>query len=160
MARHIELRPINDIIVDIRRETEEEIQRSTQSARQRAEDRIRAVELNRQAFALLDAAGFDLYLAEYLKGTSYTLDLGYFPQTKAGNKALVESLRKVRVTLGCRLENEGKEIADCKKKHITYTLKPVDFPNIRVTFERRLPPGAKCRIVTQRNTYRSLVCSI
>lgn len=160
MARVIELRPIGDIIADIRKETDEEIERSAKYARERAEDRIRAVELNRQAFALLDAAGFDLSLDSYLKGTSYTLALGYFPQTKAGNAALVETLRRVRVTLGCRLENEGKDIGDCKKRHITYTLKPVEFPNINVTFQRRLSRGAKCKIVTQRSTYKSLVCSV
>lgn len=158
MASTNNLRPINDIIAKIRAEAERDIVNNAKYLREAAERKIARVETNRRALALLDGAGFDLDLPEWHSGSNYTLDLGFFPNTRAGHRALAEKVRAVRLALDCRLAPGGKQVDDAKKGTVTFTLDPVDFPGIEVAYTRRLPRSAKCKIVRERRTVTTLVC--
>lgn len=116
------------------------------------------VEMNRQAAAMLDGAGINLYLPRWMKGHRIEVDLGFFPSTRKGNRALADAVRTVRLALGCRFQDGGKDVADEKKKWVQFTLIPVNYPDVRVHYCRKLPRQAKCRIVKQRSVYTTLVC--
>ena len=162
MSRLIELKPINEIIAAIQAEAEKDIQQIVESMRKQTADTIRRIELNRQAAALLDAAGFDLDLPWYVSGAYLTLDLGFFPQNRKGNMALAEKLRLVRNTLGDPLGAPSKGLSSDQKR-MEYSYTPEAWPGLTVKFSRRLPkpkPGQqlKCKVVTHRSTYKTLVC--
>ena len=153
------IRPLFDVIDEINVRMNHNIKSSVENHRRIAAITIKAVEQNRQAFALLNAAGFDINVGNWEDGSEFTLDLGYFANNKKDNRKLAEQVRKVRMALDCHLNNEGKSLSDASKRLVRYNLQPVDFPGIRVVFRRKLPAGAKkCRIVTSRSSYKSLVC--
>lgn len=171
MARQVELRPINDIIARVKEEGETSLKRCVERIRKETEDTIARIERNRQVLADLDAAGIELHLYEWMRGDSVSIDLGFFPSTKKGNRELASKLRAIRDILGCRLGEPAKDLANARKRHVGFTYHPEAFPGIRVTFQRKLPPTPKrsltngkpqprCRIVTQRSTYKTLVCDL
>jgi len=123
-----------------------------------ATEKVKNIEDNRRAFAMLDAAGIDLQLYSWDRGANYEINLGFFPSTRIGSRALADKLRTIRVALDCKLGQPEKGVVDDKRAHLQFTIHPVDFTGIKIRYERRLPKGAKCRIVTQRSTYRTLVC--
>lgn len=150
----LNLKPLAEVIA----QEAKELEATLQFQREQSAKRIKAIENNRRAFAMLDASGFVLDgLYPWNSGAYYNLKLGFFPHTRAGNKALAETVRKVRVALDCRLENKG-QAATGDGKRVVIRLEPMDFPGITVSFERNLPKGAKCRIVRKRSTYSTLVC--
>ena len=123
------------------------------------EERVAQMEGTRRAMMMLDASGFDLRVFEWSDCTSLDLPLGFFPNTKRGNADLADTVRRVRLALDCRLTQDHRDVSSDGKR-VVFTLKPVDFPGVRVTFERNLPSGAKCKIVRRRSTYATLVCEV
>jgi hypothetical protein len=156
--RQINWAPINNVVSDLRREAQEEIVRTTKRVLDAVEGRIRMVELNRQAVALLDAAGFDFQISNWNRGSHVSLDLGFFPHSASGNRKLAEKIRLIHQTLGCKTTAEGKDVADGEKKRVEFVRKPVLFPGLTIKWQRRLRSTDKCKIVRSRSTYRSLVC--
>lgn len=84
------------------------------------------------------------------------IELGIFPSTASGNRRLAEAVRAIRDTLGCRLRVDNKDVADATKRRVCITLRPVDFPTVRILYARKLPKEAKCRIVRQVSRYKAL----
>src|SRR5262245_60967538 len=129
-----DLRPINDVVKEIweaaqatAQETLNRLKEEAAAVIKRAEERIQRIEKNRQAIALLHGPGFEAWVSSWDKGERADLDLGCYPQTKGGNRQLVEKVRTIREDLGCRLESQGKSLAGEKSKNIQYLLRPVDF---------------------------------
>lgn len=158
--RNIELRPISTIVDEIREKAKKDAETAYRRALEYAEERIVMIERNRQAFALLDAAGIDLALPSWTSGAGTEIDLGFFPSTKAGNRELAAKIRLIRLTLDCQLKQEGKDLADPKRRHVTLTLVPVEFPGIRINYQRKLAKNAKCKIVRRKSVYSTLVCEV
>jgi len=158
MARVIALKPINEIVAKLRERYDRDAAEAVERYKRYGDEAIAKVDNNRRAFAMLDAAGIDLQLYEWDNGVCATIDLGFFPSTRAGSRALADKLRTIRVALESKLGLPEKGIVDDKRAHLRFTICPVDFPEIKIVYQRRLPKGAKCKIVTTRSTYRSLVC--
>ena len=55
---------------------------------------------------------------------------------------------------------DEKDLADAKKKLVSITLRPVNYPTVRIRYTRKLPKTAKCRIVRHRSSYTTLVCEV
>ncbi len=154
----IYLRPLEEVVAELRTSMADRIVNQIKYVTRDHEQRIERVTKNRDALVRLDEAGFEIRLGSWQDGSSYALELGFFPNTKAGNKALSEQLRKARMALGCRLEGLSKSVANEKKRTVLMALSARDYPGISVTFERKLPTSAKCRLVKEHSTYYSLVC--
>ena len=91
---------------------------------------------------------------------TFTSTWGSFHSTGAGNRKLAKAVRGIRKALDCQVKLDEKDLADAKKKLVSITLRPVTFPTVRIRYTRKLPKTAKCRIVTHRSIYRSLVCDV
>src|SRR5262245_16344084 len=152
----LNLRPLPDIVEDFLKEGREEAERSYKAALDRAQDRIKKAESTRLALALLDG---EALAVTYASTTYAEIELGFFPSTASGNRRLAEAVRGIRDALG-RLRVDNKDVADAKKRRVCVTLRPVDFPTVRVVYTRKLPKGARCRIVRHRSSYTSLVCEV
>jgi hypothetical protein len=152
---NLNLPTLNELIEKYRKDAIQEARASIKNAREHAQERIKKAETNRQALALLDGAGVEISC--FGPGYAY-VSLGFFPNTPGGNRKLAEAVRHIRDVLGCRLHLDSKEVDSAKKKTVLFTLKPVEFPTIRVQFSRKLPKDAKCKIVRQHSVYSQLVC--
>lgn len=159
--RNINLQPINEAVAEVKSDLEREIARYKnyiKEARKEAKVKIKEIETARPILADLDAAGVDMTV--YRFGTTATIDLGFFPCSKAGNARLAAEVRRVRLAVGCKLAKTDRlEIADAGKKHVRYELRAENL-DIRVTFVRKLARTAKCKIVTktEKSSYTRLVC--
>jgi hypothetical protein len=156
------VKPLQECIDSIKKGCKESIESSIKYHRDQCTEKIAKVERNRPIMALLDAAGFKIKTYYWDHGADFKVELGFFPSTKSGSRALAENLRTIRQLLDAKLGTLGKELADNgeSKGHVVFTLQPPDFPGMRITYTRRLPRGAKCKIVTTRSTYRRLVCDV
>lgn len=157
------LRPLSEVVAELERSLERQIAWwHEQTAKN-----IRLVETNRRAFAMLDCAGFAIDPPHWEAGSGpYTLALGYFPPTKRGNAKLAAQVRKLRLALDTPLGTPAQDASAKQPKtgrpRVEFTYSPAEFPGLRVTFERHLPRGGKCRIVRKRHTststYTRMVC--
>lgn len=151
------LKPLDQYAAEIRRSTIVDAREYIKRARERVKENIEKARLNREAIGKLETAGIEV--SDFHTTYAY-VTLGYFPQTKSGNANLAEAVRKVRLALGSPLKMHDKDVGNTKTKTVVFTLVAEKYPMIRVRFERKLPKGAKCRIVTQRSTYKTLVCDL
>jgi hypothetical protein len=128
--------------------------------RERGRERKRHVELNYQAAALLDAAGYDLGLGQYSHMEWLNVDLGRMPDRKRERKTFVLKLAELRHILDCPLKFNGRSLASEKGQWVEVRLQPTDFPTVTVRYQQRLPrkAGQKCKVVTRRYSERVLVC--
>jgi hypothetical protein len=128
--------------------------------RERGRERKRHVELNYQAAAMLDAAGYDLGLCKWSHMEWLNVDLGRMPEGKRERAKFVRKLAELRQVLGCPLKFDGRSLASSKGAWVEVKLKPVDWPSISIRYQQRLPrkDGQKCKVVTRRYTERVLVC--
>jgi hypothetical protein len=128
--------------------------------REQGRERRRKVELNYQAAALLDAAGYDLGLSQWSHMEWITVDLGRVPERKRERAAFVLKLAELRRLLDCPLKFQGRSLAGERGQWVEVRLKPADFPGVTVTYQQRLlrKAGQKCKIVTRRVVERVLVC--
>lgn len=159
--RNVQWRPLDEAVSKVREEARQRARQVAEAYLKDAEETVQRMEQNRQAAALLDAAGFDLDLPEWSNGSRFHVDLGFFPQTKAGRKALAKAWRTVRLALGCRLDKNGElSVDDAKKQTVVQYLVPTDFPGVRVKYTTKLRRGGKCRFVvrTERSKDVRLVC--
>ncbi len=151
------LKNINEVVADIRLSAEVEAKAAAARILSEVEKTVERTERNRLALMLLDGSGIRVGS----HGNRYIhIDLGFFTKTGRGNARLAEKVSAIRVALGCRLEQTGKSVSDAKKRTVRFDLRPVEFPTVTVTFERKLPKDAKCRIKKSRVTYTDLVCEI
>jgi hypothetical protein len=157
MSKLSDLPTLDKFAAEVRQKTLEEARAYVKNLRENANERIEKAKQTREALQLLEAAGVEV---THLHPTYAYLELGYFPMTKSGNAALAAAVRKVRLALGCQLTQDGKEVNDAKKQLVTVTLRAAKYPSVRVQFERKLPRGAKCRIVRHRSSYTTLVCDL
>ena len=153
------LKPLSEEIEDVRRACERRIISLAASERRERDETIARIERNRPVVALLDAAGFQVTPDSYYKGM-FNVDLGFFPTTRAATRQLADKVRTVRQILETKLGTPRKHLADEKKGHVEFLLCPPDFPGLTIAYRRRLAPGSKCKIVTQRSTWRRLVCEL
>jgi hypothetical protein len=157
MSKFVNLPTIDQFAAECRKNAIESVRRSVQYAREEARTKVENARQTRMALERLDAAGIEV--ACY--GNTYVhIDLGFFHSTGTGNRKLAEAVRGIRKALGCQVKMDEKDLADAKKKLVTITLRPVIFPTVRIRYTRKLPKTAKCRIVTHRSIYRSLVCDV
>jgi hypothetical protein len=156
------IKPLSECIDNIKKGCEESIESSVKYHRDQCAEKIAKVERSRPIMALLDAAGFKIMTYYWDHGADFKVELGFFPSTKSGSRALADILRTIRQLIDAKLGTPGKELADDgeSKGHVLFTLQPTDFPGMRITYTRRLPRAAKCKIVTTRSTYRRLVCEV
>lgn len=151
-----DLTPLNELVARLRKEGEEDAQRWAENARRQKLEQIQEAETNRQAVALLDAAEIPLSIVSNLR---CVINLGFFGLNKAGRRDLANAVRKIRDVLG-RMEVADKDVLNAKEKTIRITLKPVDYPTVKVRYEQKLPKGGKCKIVRSRSSYASLMCEV
>jgi hypothetical protein len=168
----VEIIPIDEIIADLRLRYKRWAEDAQERYVKDCEEEIAKVIANRPALADLHAAGVAFAISKWTTGSDVSIYLGFFAHNKRANKALADKVRNIRLTLGCRLENTGKDIANEKKRTIRFTLTPVNFTGIRIKFDRKLPrvrrieatvdgqPPPKrreCRLV--KRSYMALECS-
>jgi hypothetical protein len=156
------IKPLHECIDSINKGCQESIVSSIKYHRDQCAEKIAKAERNRPIMALLDAAGFKIKTYYWDHGADFKVELGFFPSTRAGSRALADELRTIRLLIDTKLGTPGKELADDgeSKGHVLFTLQPPDLPGMRITYTRRLSRGAKCKIVTTRSTYRRLVCEV
>jgi hypothetical protein len=156
------VKPLQECIDTIKKGCEESIESSIKYHRDQCAEKVAKVERNRPIMALLDGAGFRIKAYYWDHGADFKVELGFFPSTKSGSRALAGQLRTIRQLIDVKLGTPGKELADDgeSKGHVLFTLQPPDLPGMRITYTRRLPRGAKCKIVTTRSTYRRLICEV
>jgi hypothetical protein len=154
------IKPLQECIDNIKKGCAESTESSIKYHKDQCAEKIAKVERNRPIMALLDAAGFKIKTYYWDHGTDLKVELGFFPSTRAGSRSLADKLRTIRQLIDAKLGTPGKELADESKGHVLFTLQPPDFPGMRITYTRRLPRGAKCKIVTTRSTSRRLVCEV
>jgi hypothetical protein len=157
MGTSIQLDNLNDIISRIREQGEKDAEQWAKNAREQAEQSVKDAEQTRLAILLLGSVGIE---PTHIYDTSVRIVLGFFPSTLKGNRALATTIRRFREALGCRITVEGKDVHDARKKQIRFILRAEDFPTLQITFLRRLPRGAKCRIVKQSTSWNRLVCEL
>jgi hypothetical protein len=121
VSRLVELRPLDDVIADIRDRAEQRRKEFLAYLAKETEEHIALVEQNRQACALRDGAGIDLELPSWNRGMSVRIDLGFFPWTKAGRRRLRDQLIAIRKAL------------DVKKLKMTSKSEADEFPGITGT---------------------------
>jgi hypothetical protein len=133
----------------IRREAERNLEYRLKTMREVAEtaDKLRA-------------AGFEVNVClEY--AYRVTLHLGDMSGKKAERDEVARKLNLVRRVFGARLvENEKEPYGDGKKHLVKVFMQPHGNDKVRVSFVRKLPRGSKCRIVTQKTSYRTVVCDL
>ncbi len=120
------------------------------------------IERNRPLIAMLDSEGFETDNLWGAHGAEFRVKLGFFPSSRVGSRRLAEKLRTIRHILGCKLGLSAKCLEDGgeSKRHVQVKLTPEEVPGCSITYTRRLPRGAKCKIVTPRSTYRRLICKV
>jgi hypothetical protein len=157
MSKFVNLPTIDQFAAECRKNAIESVRRSVQYAREEAKQKVENAKQTRMAMERLDAAGIEVSCY----GNTYVhIDLEFFHSTGAGNRKLAEAVRGIRKALGCQVKMDEKDLADAKKKLVAITLRPVNYPTVRIRYTRKLPKTAKCRIVTHRSIYRSLVCDV
>lgn len=156
-----ELKPIAQVIEDIKTSNAEDIQNSLKYHAEELVKHIEKAELLRQAIGLLDACEVELR-STWTTRTFVEFDLGFF-KGKGGSATLKSILIAIRRALGCSLVLHRKEVCDVdgkKDNGISVTLKASAFP-VTIAYQK-LPPrhlkGQKprCRIVTRK--VKTLVC--
>jgi hypothetical protein len=147
-------KPLQECIECIKKGCDESIESSIKYHRDQCDEKIAKVERNRPIMALLDAAGFKIKTYYWDHGADFKVELGFFPSTISGSRALADKLRTIRQLIDAKLGTPGKELADDgdSKGHVLFTLQPPDFPGMRITYTRCLPRDAKYKIVTTRST--------
>lgn len=153
------LRSVEEICMAIQEEMARRLADMASFYDKEAAEQIKAVTKNRPLILKLEEAGYNLDLYESSKGHQFTIDLGFFPSTKTGNQLLAAAVRNVRSVIGCRLKHVGNNLGDSKKDHIKAVLEAVDYPGVQVSFSRKAKKGLKCKIVTVKSSYKTLVCS-
>jgi hypothetical protein len=130
-----------------------------------AEFRIAKIGSHRQAICSLEGVE-GVKVNAYWNGEHPTAAPGFFKSTKKGNRELGAKLRAVCEALGCGFEKgddgkvkEDKDLAE-DGKHVECTRRPKDYPDLRVTFQRNIPAGAKCKIVAEKSVRKRLVCEL
>ena len=157
MSKFVNLPTIDQFAAECRKNAIETVRRSVLYAREDAKKKVEDAKQTRMAMERLDAGSIEV--ACY--GNTYVhIDLGFFHSTGAGNRKLAKAVRGIRKALDCQVKLDEKDLADAKKKLVSITLRPVNFPTVRIRYTRKLPKTAKCRIVTHRSVYRSLVCDV
>jgi hypothetical protein len=157
MSMLSDLPTLDQFAAEVRKKTLEDARSYVKNLRENAKERVERARQTREALQKLEAAGVVL---AHCHTTYAYIELGFFPTTKGGNSRLAEAVRRVRLALGCKLDMDGKEVNDAKKRLVTVTLRATNYPSVRVQFERKLPKGAKCRIVRCRTSYTTLVCYV
>jgi len=125
--------------------------------RQSYTEKVKQIEENFQAAALLDAAGIPLDIHEYSTLHYLHVELGERGRSQKDRRAFVQTLHTIREALGCRLTVRNKDTASGKNR-VQITLVPVDWQGVSIRYTERLPRSAKCRIVTRKSSYRTLIC--
>jgi hypothetical protein len=154
----ITVRPIEEVLNDVRREME----RCLENTRQRYVEQIKSIEENRRLLPLLDAEGVPLTVYSWDNLSCIHIALGVRPETKKGRAEFAKMLQTIRRVLECPLKFDGKSLADARKKLVRIRLRAEGHPNVTVTYETKLPKGAKCQVVRKkvRFTEASLVCEV
>jgi hypothetical protein len=135
---------------------------SLNTTRKRYAEQIKSIEEHRRLLPMLDAEGVPVTVYEWDNLASMRLSLGVRPETKKGRAEFAKMLQTIRRVLECPLKFEGKSLADARKKLVRIYLKAEQYPNVTVTYETKLPKGAKCRVVRKKVRYSeaSLVCEV
>ena len=156
MTTYKHILPLSECEAEIRRYHEKSLR-----------DDMDHINSNRQALQLLVGAGIEPEVdfwdtkARYVK-----VRLGLKPKTKAERSEFAKKLVLLRQTLG-RLGPLQKSEGDPKKRLVTITVNPVDFPNVSIRWQEQLPSSrskktkAKCKYVRRRipaSTTYDLVC--
>ncbi len=83
-------------------------------------------------------------------GTNFIIDLEW---KKEGQ------LTELRQLLGCKLEYSGKDVPMNigKKKLVRISLDAKDWP-VTIRYFQKVKRSDKCRIVTRKSTYKTIVC--
>ncbi len=159
LPKTVNLKPVNDIIAKVRETALEDAKRSYQRRIEDGDGAIKRIETLRRVFADLCAAGFTLHLDDWERGANYTLDLGMFKKTKKGNAALNHAWKRLRSLF--KLGTPSRSAVG--KDTIRFTYEPEETPGLCITFYRKADKEKdgkqpKCRIVTHKSVYHSLVC--
>lgn len=149
---------INEQVARLRKEYREELRSHRRLYRENLRVRIANIESNRQAAALLDAAGFEVGTSSYGEpGEWLYVKLGDGYSTRANQRRVEAAKLLIAQTLGCHLEEYDKKVSNGRKREVTITLRPSKFPGVRVEFLAKLPPEARCKIVKNRHRSSSYV---
>ncbi len=159
---------INDQITSLRRAHDAEMREIRQSRQEALARRIASLEANRQACALLDAAGIELFQYDWAEPCeSIQIRLGDAYASRTDRKRVQGTLKLIAATLGCHLDENGKYIRDGKRRVVEITLRPAKYPGIAITYADRLPKdgNGRCKIVKSRRKKSSyvdydLVCEV
>jgi hypothetical protein len=142
------LKPLDEMIAKIKADAEDRKVETLKGIDAGVAESIQNLESTRLALALLLAEGvIDVKMGEWNPGESAWIDLGLCPKTKAGRITWGARFRAVKRALGAFSPHYDSYLADARRKLIEVVLTPLDFPTIRVKYQRRFIPGAKCRIV-------------
>ena len=114
-----------------------------QKAMKAMEKGVELVRQNHKIAVIAEANGFE---CDWWPGDVYTVEI----------KATVAQLRKIRELYG-KLKVHAK-YAGAHDDEVQVTLISDDFPQLRVTYTTVIKEGAKCKVVEQVSTYRTLVC--
>jgi hypothetical protein len=126
---------------------------SLNTTRQRYAERIKSIEENRRLLPLLDAEGLPITVYSWDDLSTLQIPLGVRPETKRGRAEFARKLQAIRRVLECPLKFDGKSLADARKKLVRMRLRAESYPNVTVTYETKLPKGAKCRVVRKNVRY-------
>ena len=156
------LLPMDEAIDRAKKNRDEWIASCVESHTKECQEKIERIERNRPLIAMLDSEGFEIDNLWGAHGAEFRVKLGFFPSSGAGSRQLADKLRTIRHILGCKLGQPAKCLEDggVAKGHIQFKLTPEDVPGCSIVYTRRLPRGAKCKVVTTRSTYRRLVCEV
>jgi len=153
---------INLQVERLRRKMQENIKWRLQLCHQEFRTSVRRMEENRQAAALLSAAGFEVLTDNWWgeEGERIKIDLGEGVTPK--DKARVDfQKRGIARLLQCHLKESSESISDelSRRRIVRAVLTPADYPGVTIVHTTRLPKeGGKCRVVkTVRQGRRSEV---
>lgn len=72
----------------------------------------------------------------------------------------VKDLPSIHKAIGKLKHNRNYPAGDGRKRMIIVELESVLYPGIKIRYNKKLPKDAKCKIVTKKQTYRTMVCGI
>lgn len=161
MARPMVWKPLSDRVQAVLDGKAARIEQQIEYIERDTASTIAKIETNTLAAALLTEAGFDVPTNNWESGAYMEVELGHFPTTKAGRKAVNDLILKARRALDSRkLEESGRYVNDSDKDNvkIVVNLKAEEFPGLRLEYS--IPPSRskrmKCKVV--KRTVLELVC--
>lgn len=157
------LLPLSAVAAKILAEEFDGLKQYVQTVRENINERTSRSERNRRLIMDLVGAGIEVWVNEYTKtGEYFRVILGGPHKSPRAQAKLQAKLVTVATILGGSLGKPATDIHNARRREITIEFRPDKVPGCTVTYVEKLPKGAHCKIVRERQsrTVARLECGV